>query len=59
MIRRLGEELPVTVRSTRLAAHALPPEYKDRADDGIEHICAHMLPALAAEGLVDAVDAFL
>ena len=58
VIRRLGEELPVTVRSTCLAAHALPPEYKDRADDYIEHICTHMLPALAAEGLVDAVDAF-
>ena len=58
VIRRLGEELPVTVRSTCLAAHALPPEYKDRADDYIEHICNEMLPALAAEGLVDAVDAF-
>ncbi|MEE8875586.1 imidazolonepropionase [Pseudomonas helleri] len=58
VIRRLGQELPVTVRSTCLAAHALPPEYKDRADDYIEHICTHMLPALAAEGLVDAVDAF-
>ena len=58
VIRRLGQELSVTVRSTCLAAHALPPEYKDRADDYIEHICTHMLPALAAEGLVDAVDAF-
>ena len=58
VIRRLGEELPVTVRSTCLAAHALPPEYKDRVDDYIEHICNEMLPALAAEGLVDAVDAF-
>lgn len=56
--RRLGEALPVSVRATCLAAHALPPEYKDRADDYIEHICAVMLPALAAEGLVDAVDAF-
>ena len=58
VIRRLGQELPVTVRSTCLAAHALPPEYKNRADDYIEHICSEMLPALAAEGLVDAVDAF-
>ncbi|MFP3515817.1 imidazolonepropionase [Pseudomonas sp. SIMBA_077] len=58
VIRRLGEELPVTVRSTCLAAHALPPEYEDRADDYIEHICAQMLPVLAGEGLVDAVDAF-
>ncbi|MCP1466784.1 imidazolonepropionase [Pseudomonas sp. S3E17] len=56
--RRLGEALPVSVRATCLAAHALPPEYKDRADDYIEHICAEMLPALAEEGLVDAVDAF-
>ena len=56
--RRLGEALPVSVRATCLAAHALPPEYKDRADDYIDHICADMLPALAAEGLVDAVDAF-
>ena len=56
--RRLGEALPVSVRATCLAAHALPPEYKDRANDYIEHICAEMLPALAAEGLVDAVDAF-
>lgn len=56
--RRLGEALPVSVRATCLAAHALPPEYKDRPDDYIEHICTEMLPALAAEGLVDAVDAF-
>ena len=56
--RRLGEELPVTVRSTCLAAHALPPEYAGRADDYIAHVCDVMLPALAAEGLVDAVDAF-
>ncbi|HDS1734729.1 imidazolonepropionase [Pseudomonas sp. BP8] len=56
--RRLGEVLPVTVRSTCLAAHALPPEYAGRADDYIGHICDALLPALAAEGLVDAVDAF-
>jgi len=58
VIRRLGDALPVSVRATCLAAHALPPEYKDRADAYIAHICSEMLPALAAEGLVDAVDAF-
>ncbi|MBX8495348.1 imidazolonepropionase [Pseudomonas cichorii] len=58
VIRRLGHSLPVTVRSTCLAAHALPPEYANRADDYIRHICDEMLPALAEEGLVDAVDAF-
>ncbi|MDH4611971.1 imidazolonepropionase [Pseudomonas sp. BN102] len=56
--RRLGETLPITVRATCLAAHALPPEYTGRADDYITHICDEMLPALADEGLVDAVDAF-
>jgi len=56
--RRIAEELPVTVRATCLAAHALPPEYAGRADDYITHICDEMLPALTAEGLVDAVDAF-
>lgn len=58
VIRRLGNTQPVTVRATCLAAHALPPEYADRADDFINHICNDMLPALAAEGLVDTVDAF-
>ncbi|MDH4554681.1 imidazolonepropionase [Pseudomonas sp. BN417] len=56
--RRLGETLPITVRATCLAAHALPPEYAGRADDYIDHICDEILPALADEGLVDAVDAF-
>lgn len=56
--RRLGETLPVTVRNTCLAAHALPPEFAGRSDDYIEHVCTEMLPALAREELVDAVDAF-
>ncbi len=56
--RRLADALPLAVRTTCLAAHALPPEYAGRADDYIAHICDEMLPALAAEGLVDAVDAF-
>ncbi len=56
--RRLADELPLTVRATCLAAHALPPEYAGRADDYIRHICDEMLPALAEEGLVHAVDAF-
>jgi imidazolonepropionase len=56
--RRIGEQLPVTVKTTFLGAHALPPEFKDRADDYIDHICNDMLPTLVAEGLVDAVDVF-
>ncbi len=56
--RRIGRELPVTVRTTFLGAHALPPEYAGRADAYIDEICDAMLPALVGEGLVDAVDAF-
>jgi len=56
--RRLGEAFGVTVHTTFLGAHALPPEYAGRADDYIDLVCGTMLPALAAEGLVDAVDAF-
>ena len=56
--RRVGEQLPVDVRTTFLGAHALPPEYAGRADDYIDMLCSDMLPALAAQGLVDAVDAF-
>jgi imidazolonepropionase len=56
--RRLGESYPVTVYTTFLGAHALPPEYKDRADEYIRLVCDQMLPALHAEGLVDAVDVF-
>ena len=56
--RAIGKQLPVTVRTSFLGAHALPPEYAGRADDYIDAVCRQMLPALAGEGLVDAVDAF-
>ena len=56
--RRIGAELGITVRTSFLGLHALPPEYKDRREDYVALVCDGMLPALAAEGLVDAVDAF-
>lgn len=56
--RRLGEAFGVTVRTTFLGAHALPPEYAGRSQAYVDLVCNEMLPALAAEGLVDAVDAF-
>ncbi len=55
--RTLGETLPLTVRTTYLGAHALPPEYAGRPDDYVDAVCSWM-PALHAQGLVDAVDAF-
>ncbi|HKP66009.1 MAG TPA: imidazolonepropionase [Casimicrobiaceae bacterium] len=56
--RVLGESLDVDVRTTLLAAHALPPEYADRADAYIDYVCADTIPAAARERLADAVDAF-
>ncbi|OUM02121.1 imidazolonepropionase [Variovorax sp. JS1663] len=56
--RRLGQAYGVTVRTTFLGAHALPPEYAGRSVDYIELVCREMMPALAAEGLIDAVDVF-
>ncbi|PUE57348.1 imidazolonepropionase [Limnohabitans sp. 2KL-17] len=56
--RRLGEIFGVTVRTSFLGAHALPPDYAGRSGDYIDLVCHEMMPALAAEGLVDAVDVF-
>ncbi len=56
--RRLGERCAVTVRTTFLGAHALPPEYAGRSQEYTDLVCQVMLPALAAEGLIDAVDVF-
>lgn len=56
--RRIGERLPVTVRTTLLAAHAVPPEYRSRGDDYIKGVTDDILPAAAKAGLADAVDAF-
>lgn len=56
--RSLQDELPVEVKTTCLAAHALPIEFKGRADDYIDYLCAELLPEIAKLNLADAVDAF-
>jgi len=56
--RRLGDERAITVRVTCLAAHALPPEAKGDKDAFIDLVAGQILPAVAAEGLADAVDGF-
>ena len=56
--RALGRRRSVTVRTTFLGAHALPPEFEGRADAYIDMIIAEMLPAVTAANLADAVDAF-
>lgn len=56
--RRLGKALGMTMRTTFLGLHALPPEYRNDRDSYVTLVCDDMLPTLAGEGLVDAVDAF-
>lgn len=56
--RSLAHAAPVTIRTTLLAAHALPPEYAGRSDAYIGDIATKWLPQLHAEGLLDAVDIF-
>ena len=56
--RQLGAASDVTIRTTLLAAHTIPPEYKDRADNYIDLICDELLPDVVAGGLADSVDAY-
>jgi imidazolonepropionase len=56
--RRLGDAAPVTVRTTFLGAHAVPPEFQGRTEAYVSYVCDEMLPAVAAAGVADAVDAF-
>ena len=56
--RRMGEERPVTVRTSFLGAHALPPEAAGDKDAYIAKVADEMLPAIAALGHADAVDGF-
>ncbi|MET0194311.1 MAG: imidazolonepropionase [Hyphomicrobiaceae bacterium] len=57
--RTLAKQRPISVATTFLGAHALPPEADGDKDVYIARLCAQMLPAIAAEGLADAVDAFM
>lgn len=56
--RSLVADHAVSLCTTLLAAHAVPPEFAGRADDYVDEICSTIVPRAAAEGLADAVDAF-
>lgn len=56
--RRIGAELGVTVRTTFLGLHALPPEFAGRRSEFVAAVCGEWLPRIAEERLADAVDAF-
>jgi len=63
--RRLGEQFPVSVSTTFLGAHTLPPEYaassgssSEKGDEYIDYLCRELLPEVAGNKLADAVDIF-
>lgn len=56
--KELEQHRRVKITTTLLAAHALPPEYKDRSDDYIEHICQEIIPLVAEQELATSVDVF-
>ncbi len=56
--RALGRARNVSITTTFLGAHALPPEFAGNPDGYVDEVCESMLPAIAREGLADAVDAF-
>jgi imidazolonepropionase len=56
--KALEQRRDVRVTTTFLGAHALPPEFTGRSDEYVSEVCEVMLPKLAADGLIDAVDAF-
>lgn len=58
VIRRLRETLPIPVKASFLAAHAVPPPYRDNKAGYVQHIIDDMLPRVAGEGLADYMDVF-
>ncbi len=55
---RIAGELDIDVRTTLLAAHAVPPEFADRADDYVDYVCRDTIPAAVRSALAHSVDAF-
>ena len=58
VIKRLKENSEITIKSTFLAAHALPKEFKDNKDGYMDLVINEMLPIVAKENLADYVDIF-
>lgn len=58
VVRRLHDELPITVKATFLGAHAVARDYAGRQDEYVDSVCREMIPAVATEGLAEFVDVF-
>ncbi len=58
VIRRLNEEGPIRIHPTLLAAHTVPPEFKDRRAEYVSWIIDELIPEVARENLAEYCDAF-
>ncbi len=55
----LNELQPIQICPTFLGAHAIPPEYRDRSEDYVNHIIDDMIPQIKAQGIAVACDVFV
>ena len=58
VIQRLNREHPVDIAATYLGAHAIPDEYKGRADEYVDFVCQTVIPRVAEEKLAAFCDVF-
>ena len=58
VIKRLKNAFPISIKSTLLAAHAYPQDYKNNHQGYIDLIVKEMLPAVAEQKLADYIDVF-
>ncbi|MDF1518187.1 MAG: imidazolonepropionase, partial [Lutibacter sp.] len=58
VIKKLNENYPITIKSTFLAAHALPWEFKNNKSGYVDKIIDEILPIVAAENLAEYIDVF-
>ena len=56
--KQLGEKYNITVKTTFLGAHAIPPEFKDNKDGYLDLVCGEMMEKISNENLADYVDVF-
>ena len=57
--KRIGEETPLTVKTTFLGAHAVPARYSGKREDYVNEIINEMIPVIASEELADYIDIFV
>jgi imidazolonepropionase len=56
--RRIESLRPLSVRTTYLAAHVVPPGFPGGSDGYVDSLCIQYLPAVANSNLAHAVDAY-